>query len=430
MTSLPDLSAPDQLRSWRIRIFAITWLAYAAFYLCRKNFSVLMPLLQDHLGFSKDQLADIIFGYSLSYALGQVFAGSLSDRFSPRLIVTAGLGIAILSNLGMGFSTSFYLLGFLGCLNGLGQSQGWPGLVKTMACWFHPRERGVVMAWWTTNYVLGGFVGTVFATFVVSHPTFLAQWVWQRGFWAPAVLLSVIAVFFPLVARTQPSDVGMPDVAGDPGSKLIHLRKFLTKPVVWITGITAALLKITRYSFLFWLPLYMVEHLGYELESAGYISSTYELVGCLGAILAGYASDKLFQSRRYPVATIMQGGLGLACYLHPRLASQGYLGNTVGISLIGIMNYGPDTLMQGAASQDAGSRRGTATVAGFISGLSSIGQLVSPYLVARVTTRFGWDRLFQVFFVLSILGSLLTATMWNYTAAKPEGPSPDRSDGE
>jgi len=286
------------------------------------------------------------------------------------------------------------------------------------------------MAWWTTNYVLGGFVGTVFATFVVSHPTFLAQWVWQRGFWAPAVLLSVIAVFFPLVARTQPSDVGMPGVAGDPGSKLIHLRKFLTKPVVWITGITAALLKITRYSFLFWLPLYMVEHLGYELESAGYISSTYELVGCLGAILAGYASDKLFQSRRYPVATIMQGGLGLACYLHPRLASQGYLGNTVGISLIGIMNYGPDTLMQGAASQDAGSRRGTATVAGFISGLSSIGQLVSPYLVARVTTRFGWDRLFQVFFVLSILGSLLTATMWNYTAAKPEGPSPDRSDGE
>ena len=430
MTSLPDLSAPDQLRSWRIRIFAITWLAYAGFYLCRKNFSVLMPLLQDHLGFSKDQLADIIFGYSLSYALGQVFAGSLSDRFSPRLIVTAGLGIAILSNLGMGFSTSFYLLGFLGCLNGLGQSQGWPGLVKTMACWFHPRERGVVMAWWTTNYVLGGFVGTVFATFVVSHPTFLAQWVWQRGFWAPAVLLSVIAVFFPLVARTQPSDVGMPGVAGDPGSKLIHLRKFLTKPVVWITGITAALLKITRYSFLFWLPLYMVEHLGYELESAGYISSTYELVGCLGAILAGYASDKLFQSRRYPVATIMQGGLGLACYLHPRLASQGYLGNTVGISLIGIMNYGPDTLMQGAASQDAGSRRGTATVAGFISGLSSIGQLVSPYLVARVTTRFGWDRLFQVFFVLSILGSLLTATMWNYTAAKPEGPSPDRSDGE
>ena len=431
MTPLPDPSAPDQLRSWRIRIFAITWLAYAGFYLCRKNFSVLMPLLQDDLSFSKDQLADVIFAYSLSYALGQLFGGSLSDRFGPRLIVTAGLGIALLSNVGMGFSTSFYLLGFFNCLNGLGQSQGWPGLVKNMGCWFHPRERGVVMAWWTTNYVLGSFMATVFATFVVSHPTFLAQWVWQRGFWAPAVLLSMIAVFFPLVARTQPSDVGMPDVAGDPGSKPIHktsalLRKILAKPVVWITGITAALLKITRYSFLFWLPLYMVEQLGYELESAGYISAAYELAGFLGAILAGYASDKLFQSRRYPVATIMQGGLGLACYLYPRLAGRGYLGNSVGISLIGIMNYGPDTLMQGAASQDVGSRHGTATAAGFISGLSSIGQLVSPYLVARVSSRFGWDRVFQVFVALAVLGSLLTASMWNYTAAKLEGSRPDR----
>ena len=204
------------------------------------------------------------------------------------------------------------------------------------------------------------------------------------------------------------------------------LRKILAKPVVWITGITAALLKITRYSFLFWLPLYMVEQLGYELESAGYISAAYELAGFLGAILAGYASDKLFQSRRYPVATIMQGGLGLACYLYPRLAGRGYLGNSVGISLIGIMNYGPDTLMQGAASQDVGSRHGTATAAGFISGLSSIGQLVSPYLVARVSSRFGWDRVFQVFVALAVLGSLLTASMWNYTAAKLEGSRPDR----
>ena len=384
-----------------------------------------MPLLQEHLDVSKLQLAHVVFGYSLSYALGQLFGGALSDRFSPRRMVTAGLAIAVLSNFAMGFSTSLLLLGVFSCLNGLGQSQGWPGLVKSMAYWFDPPKRGVVMAWWTTNYVLGSFLATVFATFVVTHPTVLTQWAWQRGFWAPAMLLAAVATIFPILMRTRPADVGLPDTADgngrQPARNLPLLwKELLTQPLLWVTGITAALLKVTRYSFLFWLPLYLVEHVVYSLDSAGYISSAYELAGLLGAILAGYASDKLFQSRRYPVATIMQGGLGLACLLQPLLARRGYIANTVGISLIGVMNYGPDTLMQGAASQDAGPPRSVATVAGFVSGLSSIGQLVSPYLVATVSARYGWDRVFQFLVVLAVLGSLLTASQWNYSGVKRE----------
>ena len=139
---MPDLPTLAQLRRWRFRIFAITWLAYAGFYLCRRNLGVLMPLLQEHLDVSKLQLAHVVFGYSLSYALGQLFGGALSDRFSPRRMVTAGLAIAVLSNFAMGFSTSLLLLGVLSCLNGLGQSQGWPGLVKSMAYWFDPPQTG------------------------------------------------------------------------------------------------------------------------------------------------------------------------------------------------------------------------------------------------------------------------------------------------
>jgi sugar phosphate permease len=75
-------------RSWRWRIFAVTWLAYAGFYLCRKNLSVTMPLLSEDLGYSNLQLANIFFGYSLLYALGQFGFGVLADRFGSRLIVT------------------------------------------------------------------------------------------------------------------------------------------------------------------------------------------------------------------------------------------------------------------------------------------------------------------------------------------------------
>ena len=125
-------------------------------------------------------------------------------------------------------------------------------------------------------------------------------------------------------------------------------------------------------------------------------------------------SDKLLQGLRLPVAALMLWGLGLACWLHPTLAASGRLGLAASISLIGIMNYGPDTILQGAASQDIGSKWAVGTAAGFISGFGSIGQLFSPYLVAYVAQQYGWNNLFYLFVVISLAGGGLLATRWNY----------------
>src|SRR5215470_4327403 len=86
--------------STRARIFIVTWMAYAGFYLCRKNFSVAMPFLQQ-AGISKVQLADILFAYSLCYAAGQFLMGHLADRLSPRLVVSLGLVTASVANFAM-----------------------------------------------------------------------------------------------------------------------------------------------------------------------------------------------------------------------------------------------------------------------------------------------------------------------------------------
>ncbi len=411
------------LNRWRLRIFAVTWLAYAGFYLCRKNLSVLMPVLQSDLGVSKLDLANIVFAYSLAYALGQFVTGMLADRFGARVVVTGGLLLSVLSNVAMGWSPTVLMLFVLGMLNGAGQSAGWPGLVKNMAAWFRPQERGVVMAWWTTNYVLGGFLATLVATFVISNPMPLPGASWQHGFWIPSLLLLGVTLAFALFARNRPQDAGLAAVveteATPVDSGTSHggmMLQVLARPAVWITGITAFLLKVIRYSFLFWLPLYMTDHLKYSAERAGYASSIFELVGFLGALVAGYASDRLFGARRFPVTSIMMAGLAVVCLVHPFLAQRGLIWNLLGIALIGIMTYGPDTLMQGAASQDAGAGGGEASAAGVICGIASLGQLVSPYFVAVAADRWGWDALFFVFVAVALAGSALTAFFWNFRA--------------
>ena len=419
------MARPLLLKTWRYRIFAVTWLSYAGFYICRKNFSVVMPLLTDEFGFTKTDLALILTGYSLIYMLGQIVNGLLCDRFGPRIIVAVGLLISVLSNIAMGFGASLLLFMVMMWSNGYGQSTGWPGLIKNMASWFRHQERGVMMAWWCTCYVVGGFVATVFATYWATNEMFFGELGWRRAFWAPALLLTVIAVIYTVFTRNRPSDAGLPDMPEDDAretapslvssaEKRTVLREILSDSALWVTGAMYFFTKMTRYAFLFWLPLYMTESLGYTDSAAGYTSSVYELVGFFGVLIAGYASDKLFQARRFPVGALMLYGLAVALLFHPFFSGLGVMANAISIGVIGIMTFGPDALMSGAAAMDIGSERGAATAAGLINGMGSCGQLISPLLVAYVADNFGWNSMFYLFVVFAIISGTLLTTKWNY----------------
>ena len=396
-----------------------------------------MPLLAKESGWSNLELANVVFGYSLFYAVGQFAFGVLADRVGSRVVVSLGLLVAVLANVIMGFAPSLIVLIIFACLNGAGQSAGWPGLVKIMAAWFRRSERGVVMAWWTTNYVVGGFVGTIFATLVVTSPWLLPGLGWHRGFWIPALVLFGITILFFFAVRNRPADAGLPvivppeeeathvsppPVAGAPRGNTRTYFRMMADPEVWTVAIGAMFSKITRYSFLFWLPLYLTQRLNYKTGEAGYTSSVFELAGFGGALLGGYLSDKFMQSRRLPVAAMMMWGLAGACWLHPVMAAWGPAGVIASIALIGIMNYGPDTLLQGAASQDLGAKWGVGTASGFVDGVSSVGQLISSYLVGYIAQKYGWDHLFYVFVALALLGGAVMATRWNSrTAPFPSG---------
>ncbi len=419
---------------YRVRIFAVTWLAYAGFYFCRKSFSVAMPLLKEELHFTKDDLSQIIFVYSLTYMLGQFMGGVLSDRHGPRLIVGLGLIVAIVANFCMGFAATPFAFMFFGAMNGAGQSTGWSGTLKNMAPWYARGERGVVMAWWATCYVLGSFLATQFAAWCISSNAPFADWGWKRAFWLPPAVLSGIAILFILFTRNRPSDVGLPeldeidpddpeiDASGDDGGDpskptgLADILEVLGYSAVWVTGTMYFLLKLTRYTIMFWTPLYLVEHLGMDKVAAGQTSSWYELVGFLGAVFAGYVSDKLFSSRRFPVGSMMLLGLAVACYFEPTLVRWGAYGPALAMALMGFMTYGPDTLMTGAGAMDIGTPRRAATAAGVINGMGSCGQLLSPFVVTEMTKAYGWDSIFYLFVGCALLGSLLLATKWNYGA--------------
>ena len=406
---------------WRRRIFLLTWLGYAGFYFCRKNLSVTWSSLEKEAGFTADDYAMILFVYSLLYTFGQFFNGFLSDKFNARRVASAGLFLAAFCNLILGFSYSIGIVIFLIGLNGYGQSTGWSGFIKNMNPWFVRTERGVVMSWWSTCYVVGASLATAFATYVAFDMEFMKHLEWRRGFIFPSLVLFIIACLYATFTRNSPEEVGITPIATqqkDKSVKLfirrnIALSQLLRKSELWIYSMCYFILKLTRYSFLFWLPMYLEKALNYDKNEAGYSSSSYELAGFLGVIIAGYASDKLFKSRRFDVITIMFLLLAVACLTHPYFVSLGKFATIVSIALIGLGTYGADSIISTAGAMDVGGKETTAMAAGIINGVGSIGQMISGFIVVYIQELYGWNSLFYLFVILSFFGGVLSAIKWN-----------------
>jgi sugar phosphate permease len=176
-------------------------------------------------------------------------------------------------------------------------------------------------------------------------------------------------------------------------------------PVVWSIGGAYFALKLIRYSILFWLPFYLRKELGYSDEAAGYLSTSFEVGGIVGAVVVGLVSDRYFLSRRRELASGMIALLAGALLLYTKVAGLGPAANFAGMALVGFCLFGPDALISGAAAQDLGGEAAAATAAGAINGLGSIGAILQGSLTSSVSTHFGWNALYYLFVVLAVAGA-------------------------
>jgi OPA family sugar phosphate sensor protein UhpC-like MFS transporter len=379
------------------RAFAISWLGYFGFYLCRKNFSVLMPYLKSETDMTSNDLAHALFAYSLLYAVGQFVMGHFVDRAGARWIVGIGMCVSALMSYLLAWPSFIGVAAILipiQGVNGAAQSTGWPGVLKLTRDWFPATNRGVSLGWWSTHMVVGGFAGTWLATRC-------AEAHWTRGAWIPALVLTGIAVVFMIVARDKTHDA----VAAAAVGKLKITGALMAISAMYFT------VKLTRYAFLFWLPLYMTEYLHYAKPQAGYASSIYELIGVLGALGAGYVSERL-GGARFSVGAVMMGALALLVATYPAVSSIGLPANLAWIGLIGAFTFGPDTLMAAAAIHDAVPPESVASAGGFVNGVGSAGQVISPLMVAYLSTRGGWVTIFSVIGAIVLCGAAALAFQW------------------
>ncbi len=80
--------------------------------------------------------------------------------------------------------------------------------------------------------------------------------------------------------------------------------------------------------------------------------------------------------------------------------------NVVLLALIGAFLFAPDSILCGAAAQDAGGRQAASMATGFVNGVGSVGAFVVGLTVPGMAKIYGWNVLFPVLVGMAVLGAL------------------------
>ncbi len=415
------MSVDPTFRRYRMQLFVATWLSYFGFYVVRKVYAIVKLPLKEHFGLDDIQVAWPWTIYLVTYMLGQFLAAWLGRRVESRKILVWGMSVAASCNLVLGMlvdrqvaSPFLWMCVTMGVF-GVAQATGWPHNVALFANWTRKAERGTLFAVWGTCYQFGAVFGKGLAGFLLG-------WLGLAwSFFGSSLVLFALLVLFVLRARERPESVGLslhdeaePEPAaaapGAPAARTEVLpRTFITAVVSM--GLIYFGFKFLRYALDSWSALILAENFGISASSAAYLSTTYDWVGFLGVLVAGYWSDRIPGARRGPVIFSMTCGCLVATIAMWAVGLKSPMMFVLLLGLIGFMAMGPDSLLSGAAAMDAGNRRQASIAAGVINGLGSIGPIVQEPVIGWLKQTKGLEAVFGMLVVIVFLTTVATGLL-------------------
>ncbi|XP_015281130.1 PREDICTED: sugar phosphate exchanger 2 isoform X1 [Gekko japonicus] len=464
--------------SWyRGLILLLTFLCYTSYHLSRKPISIVKSQLHyncslrganphndsnsttwcDWKPFDQDNYKEL-FGaldnaFLVAYAIGMYISGIFGERLPLRYYLSAGM---LLSGLftalfGLGYFWQIHYLWYFVIIqvcNGLVQTTGWPSVVTCVGNWFGKGKRGFIMGIWNSHTSVGNILGSLIAGAFVSQA-------WGLSFIVPGIIIATMGVICFLFLIEYPEDVecspplhhasseekgleaehsisdGSLNASNHSrenimvavestkesteGPEAISFIGALRIPGVVEFSFCLLFAKLVSYTFLYWLPLYIVNVAHFSAKKAGDMSTLFDVGGIIGGILAGLISD--YTGGRATTCCVMLILAAPMLYLYNYIGQNGLATSVVMLIICGGLVNGPYALITTAVSADLGTHeclqgnaKALSTVTAIIDGTGSVGAALGP-LLAGLISQSGWDNVFYMLITADVLACLLLSRM-------------------
>jgi OPA family glycerol-3-phosphate transporter-like MFS transporter len=419
-------------QAFRVRR-ALNWLpaglTYACLYFGRYN----LTAFKNAVGMSNDAYGTIDLWGSVVYGCAFLLNGPLADKWGGRAtLLIAAVGAAA-SNLVMGYfafagwtEDKVALFSVLYAGNMYFQSFGAVSIVKVNASWFHLRERGTFGGIFGILISLGVYFAYDMGPRVAKGIS--APWV----FIVPPITLLVMGAIDFFLVRDTPGQAGHEDFdtadasSGDTGPRLSLLevaKKMLTNRTILVIAAVEFCSGFLRNAIMKW---YQVFAKGTGIKET-FVPSNWGMLLCcagiLGGMFAGVISDRLFQSRRGPVSTILYGGMLVGAGVMFVTITTPLLGWTV--LFMSLCIIGVHGMLSGTASMDFGGKKNVGVAVGIIDGFVYLGTAFQAGVLKQILPEgdaqkdpANWSTWPLAMAPMALIGTVLALFVWN---AKPKG---------
>jgi MFS family permease len=317
----------------------------------RVNLSVSQDALHASFGLSMVAFGFLSSAYSWTYALMQIPAGVLLDRFGVRRVgfvstllwSAASFGAAISSGLAGLFGARFLL--------GIGESPTFPANAKALGYWFPQAERSLATAITDSAAKFSTAIGVPFLGLL------LLRFGWRWSFAVTGLISFLYFILFYCAYFNPRDDKGLSDEefqfmarggvqqagtsrAGSSAARGATIGYLLRQPKVYGLGLGWGAYNYSFYLLLTWLPTYLsFSHHVDLMHSVMYTSVPWLFATLTDLVVGGWLVDELirrgFDASRVRQTVLVVGtgfGLGIlgAAHAHSPLAALFWISISLG----------------------------------------------------------------------------------------------------
>jgi MFS family permease len=257
------------------------------------------PQIMQEFELSKIQMGWAASAFNWAYALFQVPAGWMADRYGPRLILGVAVAWWSIFTGATGLAFNAVSLGVTRFLFGMGEAAAFPAASRAVVRWLPFSRRAFGQGFQHAGSRLGAAVTPALVAFLIT----VYNWKWAFFLFAAAGL--VLAVVWVAYFRNYPEEhpavnpeerevLRISGVPAKPKGKLdVPWRNILRSADLWCLSIMYFCYGWVLWLYLAWLPTYLAEARNFAQLKMGLAASVPLLAATITNIAGGWLSDRL-----------------------------------------------------------------------------------------------------------------------------------------
>lgn len=289
-------------RNVRIRWYLIALLVIGGIinYLDRNNLSIANTTIAKEFGLNALQMGLLLSAFSWPYAIANLPAGYLVDRFGPKKMFAWAAGLWSIVSMLSSMANSFGFLYAARVALGVSESPFFTSGLKVADKWFNKTERALPVSIVNTGSQIANAIAPPLLTFLMLTMS------WRGMFLVIGALGIVIALVWLRIYR-DPTMKEQFIIKGEefeeqlkPKEKPAGWGELLKKKNTWFMVLGAFGIFYTVWVYLTWLPSYLQTARGFSLSQIGWLAGLPFLCGIAGVLAGGIFSGKAI-ARGVPV---------------------------------------------------------------------------------------------------------------------------------